>query len=583
MTAQGLEPYNHHQGRAPLLRPAGALRMGAFLALSLAGYLIVNLFWQHLVTGQWIGFSLHTYRSEFVIPLGRMFRYPLDIFTHPWMILVHALLLSVVIFVPIVVAVLYRTVFAAIFAAIVLLIGRAPVLAATLTLGFVLAALTRWRSNKPFLAMLLGLVPVPGYFYLFAFAGTDLTSLPLLQQWAMTAPVIIAVALAVAAAAAVLGLARLTHYRPGVIWPVLAVLLAAPLAIFYLKVGSAELAYSLLEAELAPGDAVFRSVPLEAWREHNRGLAQQTLENQIQDEMDFRRHQLIGDCEQFVKSYPRSERMPAVLWIQAQASSLQWDKPSFQNGLIRYTASYPLPASEPIWRRLLEEYGASPQAALAHWRLGQLALAAGNARSGYEHLRAADESLQKQLKQAKNPPPATDLMGKVFSQPTAAPSRDYYAEALFEVERLAWLVAQNNLLNDARCAQAMADYLRLNRHQMSAFRYYEQLSSLAGEYEDTHLGDNLKLAVAMATANLRERADQLAVLAQQQADPDAAIEANYQLGQLLVQKLDLQPLTGLPGPKVYFERVMKAPPNPWQGRAAERLAEMQEKPKETEE
>ena len=55
----------------------------------------------------------------------------------------------------------------------------------------------------------------------------------------------------------------------------------------------------------------------------------------------------------------------------------------------------------------------------------------------------------------------------------------------------------------------------------------------------------------------------------------AAIEANYELGRLVMNNADAPALTlieGLKSPRAYFELVVAAPPNPWQNTAGRYLS-----------
>jgi len=249
------EAYDHHKGSAPLLRPTNRWRMGVFLLINLLGFVLVNAFWLYLSTGKWVDFSPAGYHRGLAIPIGEMLIHPLNVFTHPWMILVLGLLLAVVVFVPIIVAVLYRLLVAAAFVGIIAVFGHAPVLAAAVGIGCLLAARTSLRSDMPFLATLLGLLPVAVYLYLFAFLGTDAAVLAS-QRLVLSLPFLVGGVAAILSAAVVLALARVTGFRPGVVWPVLAVLLAAPAAMFYTRIGVDELQY--IQRVLSPAPTAAR-------------------------------------------------------------------------------------------------------------------------------------------------------------------------------------------------------------------------------------------------------------------------------------------------------------------------------------
>jgi len=229
MTEVSRLEFDHHRGRSPLLRPTRAGRWGVFLVVNLLAFVVVNAFWRYLATGAWVDFTPAAYAADVAVPVGRFLVEPLSVFRYPWMILVTGVVLGCVIYVPVVAAVLYRLPFAMVFLAIVALVGHAPLLALTMGVGCVLAARTGWRSDMPFLAALLGLSPAVVYFG-FAYLGVSSQGTLPLQRWLLVAPLAMAMMLAVLASWPVLRLAKWTGYRPGVVWPVILMLLAPPIA-----------------------------------------------------------------------------------------------------------------------------------------------------------------------------------------------------------------------------------------------------------------------------------------------------------------------------------------------------------------
>jgi len=565
--------FDHHRGIAPLLRPTGPWRTGLFLVINLAGFAVVNAFWQYLARGQWLDFSAEAYLRDLSTPLGEMFVYPLSLLHHPWMVVVASLLLALVIFVPIIVAVLYRLVFALAFVIVVGAIGHAPVLGVTLLISCILAARTPLRSDMPFLALLLGLLPVAAYLYLFGLAGAGSAAVQPLQRWVLVAPSVLAMVLAVISGIVVLSLARATRYRPGAVWPVLVVLLACPLAIFYQKIGTDELDFALIAGHLADGDAIFQPQPLEPWRaQHNaQGLTGETLLSRVRDDLHARQRQLTRRCDEFLATHPRSDRAAAVLWIRGQCRMLQVSRDDLDSGKIRYVAWGPLSAATTSWQELTQDHAGAPQAALAQWWLASLALRDGDVAEADERLAKAAKRLRRLLSEDIVELSDEAKSTTVFRPPPVMPSRAYYGEVLFEAERLLWMIERNNVLDDARCAEAMAAYLAVDPQGLSASHYYDRLAQLAGKYEDTALGENLKLAVAMATTDPYERAEQLVLLADQRGDIDAAIEANFHLGALAIRKHCLGLPQNVQRPEDYLERVTKAPPNPYQAAAGQQL------------
>ncbi|MFA6134254.1 MAG: hypothetical protein WC869_09605 [Phycisphaerae bacterium] len=563
--------FDHHRGAEPLLREAPLWRRLLFLGLAFALFILANMFWQYLSSGSWRHFSPQAYRHDLATPLADTLLHPLSIFSHPWMLLVDSLLLGVIIFVPIIMAILYQLPLAAALVAVVVVFSHAPVLGLTMALACLLAGKTSLRSDMPFLAALLALLPVGLYLYFFTFVGSDAAAVPALQRLVLGGVLLAAVVTAILAFTAVLALAPLMRFRPGVVAPALAVLIAVSLGVFYNRVGSDELEYSIIAEGLTAEETIFEPVAMDTWSRmnHAEGLNGQTLSLKVRDDLLDRRRELISRCESFLARYPNSGRAPGILWAAAQAQSLQLDATALEMGLVKYSVSHVLAGSEATWQRLLETYPSSPQAALAQWRLGTLALRERKVEPALQLLLSAQASLKAMV----TPDAGSQEAGKIaeiFAPATTIPANRYYSEAAFEVNKLLWLAQSCDALHDPAAAEALAAYLEASPYELG---YFDCLGKLAGAYEQTKMGDHLKLAVALASPNLYERAEMLILLAQR--DSDAAVQANYELGRLAMRTSEAPALPLVPNLKkaqAYFEIVASAKPNPWQAIVREHLA-----------
>ncbi len=556
-------------------------------------------FWQYLARGQWLDLSAHGYYQGLNTPLSTMFVQPLSVFSHPWMIAVISLLLALIFVVPVMVAVLYDEVLALMFVLLVAALGRAPALALLQAVGCVLAARTRFRSDGPFIAALLGLAPLLVYLGIFALTVGESVAQPL-KQWVLHAVVALAAVGSVLAAAGVLGLVKLIRYKPGALCPVIVAMLASGVMIFHLRVGGDELDYALLVARLdRPGkpDALFESVSLETWIEARDAgdLNRDELTRRVRADITARRDDLIARCEAFLVEHGESARAPGVLWLEAQARSLVLHEAAYEAAyeairvgppdgnpqglrpvLIAYSAEFVLPEARDTWNTLLTAHGGSPHAALAAWRMAQLALRKPDGMGQAEKLlaRAHKQLTAVLVGRGGNANGAKE--GRVFVPARAVPhgNADYYRRALQDVVRLQWLMRENHVLSDRSSAKAMAALVSLNRNDLG---YGPQLEDLAGQYENTHMGDNLKLAVALVAETKLAKATALLELAKD-ALTDAGIEANYVLGCLTMQtgKSSALPLVpDVKAPREYFNIVANAAPSPWTREAKDRLAQLQ--------
>ena len=227
------------------------------------------------------------------------------------------------------------------------------------------------------------------------------------------------------------------------------VLTAVSVVAFYARLGPAELEYALLTDPLAAGDAVFEPVTMDAWSRQNRteGLNPQTLRIRIQDDLQRRRQELAARCLRFVERYPGQ---------RAGSRGLVGGRPGRQRPTGRTG-----PAGGPDQVQCLvpragiggavgatgqASYPHSPQAALAHWRLGELAMRRGEVHQAYRHLITAQEELTRQAARARRRAPAGGPSRRSLAPEPPVPSDRYYGEATFAVRRLLWLMDSNDVL-----------------------------------------------------------------------------------------------------------------------------------------
>ena len=564
------------------------------LAANLAVFVAAcSFFWQYLATGHWLDVSARAYVVGMNTPLSGMFVRPLSIFAQPCMILVNSLLLALMFFVPVAIAVMYHEIAALGFVLVVAAVGRAPALALFQAVGCVLAARTHLRSDGPFLAVLLGMSPLLAYAVVFALTVEDSDLLPL-QQWVLYSAVAGAMLLAALAAAGVLELAKLLRYRPGALCPVILVMLVTAGVVFHVRAGADELEYALIMDQVdrpAEPDRLFESLSLEQWLEEHEGqqLVREALRERLEREVHSRGRGLIDRCDRFLASHGDSARASGVLWLKAQLQSLSLDAAdyeaaysAFQRGadqdsgrrravLISCSAEFINPAARATWQQLLDDHPDSLHGALAAWRLGTLALRCQNVRSADKLLNTAREKLQALCAEV----PAPSRRGT--DQPVFVPKESmpygnlpYYENALRDIDELLWLMRENHVRDDPPSAEALAAYLNISQRDDHRLR---KLASLAGKYEKTYMGDNLKLAVALMATDSFEKARSLIKLAEDKVS-DAGIEANYKLGWLRMgtgSTSALPLMDGLKKPREYFNVVAGARENPWRRDAQERL------------
>ena len=548
--------FDHHRGLKPLLRETSRLRGVIFVTCNMIGFALVNAFLYYLTTGRPFDFSWGSYQRAMATPLGDMLLAPLSIFAYPWMILVAGLLMAAVAFMPIMVAVLYRVWVSLVFIGIVALVGHAPVLAAFLAVGAVLAARTRLRSDMPFLATLLGLAPPTLYFYLFCLAAPhELHSSA--QRLVLYSPYLLALVAAIGGAAVVVVMARVTQYRPGVVWPTALVMIILPLAVFFSCVGPAELNFAVLAQRMEDFLA----------HEGNdgRGGDLTSVAGKARLEMQQARDRLLADCDRCLRGGPCVPHGAETLWMRAILQDVQLDESSLAQGLIRYSSDGLSKGSVGSWCDLVERYPQSPQAMVAHERLAIDALRNARLPAAVEHLDTALALLEEHFAQ-----PAAPAGEGVWDQVFVAeeiPGDDDYDKALADGVRVQWLMQQNSVRADqAGNVAAFAAYMKLwpGRNISPA-----DLAELAQACRDTDLEDNYQYLAALQEKSELLRARKLAEVAQ--TGHDAAIMANYELGRLARRPGNSDSPAwreaGLHDAAYYFNQVKSAPANPYQAAA----------------
>jgi len=394
------------------------------------------------------------------------------------------------------------------------------------------------------------------------------------QRLVFQLPFVVAFVSVVLAAAVVLALARWTRYRPGVIWPALLVLVAAPVWLFHAMVGRSELAYATLAEgvlasdELLPAER-FELVPAATTTAAatRPGLPAQAARALAR--MQLRRAELRARCERFLRRYPDSPRGAAVMWVLATLEDIEPDFRALRGGLARWAYKGPSERSAGLWYDLVDRFPDSPQALLAQYRLGIVALRQERVKEGWEHLHTALTQLE-----LKTAPAAPSLWRRVFVPMESLPGMEYYRAALEHIWQVVWLMEANQVRDgSAEDVRALAEYMRLwPDFAVPAGRLRELAAGAAG----TRLADNFRFRAAMAVKDELARAEALSAVAAEVND--AAVAANYELGRLAMRWADRPAWRKLKlkSAREYFKLVARAPKSPYGPRAERLLALLDE-------
>jgi hypothetical protein len=567
-------------GRRARTSPRRKWLWAVLFTANLAVYLGACALWTRLASGQWVSFTPESFRASLVRPMADTLTMPLPTVHHPWMVLVYGFLVALFVFVPVGAAIAYRLTAAVVFALILALVAHAVALALAVAVGCVLIAYLRRKGMGPVPAASLGLIAPVLLLLLVAYAGLDTAAVQPIQRWIPVSWLLVAAVASVAATMAVATICRFVRIRRGILLPLQLGLLAGAGWMYLDKVGRDELAYALLQRRIETPDTLLAPRPIEAWMQAQgqEPLIRPRLIRRLRRDVKSTCRQLTEEARPFLSRFPKSRHVPRVLWMLGQCHSLQPNEHAVEAGQVKFVGDWPQADSLPYWSRLVSEHPAQPQAALARWRIGEMALRQGQLVAGFDQLLLAQNQLQ-EIVSADSPPGRGN--GQLFLPVPPLPAAGYYNRALSRVTWLLWIIHQNKLLDTVETrpgeVRILAAWLQINPYRrdygdrLRALLSAEQIDGQPVDVSASSLADNIRLALAKTLVDPVERAEALKALAE--TLDDAAIGAHYELGRLLVQDPRLaRKVEGLSTAREYFSLVAeKAIVNPWKQDAQDNL------------
>lgn len=555
-------------------------------------------------------------RSDYWTQLGRSFNPigehqatlldylidPISVEQAPMQIIVVGLLLASIVCMPILVAMLYRVPSALIFLLIVGFVAMLPWLALTLLLSCLLTALRPLRFSFRFATALLALIPVVAYF-------VSATRNPVpeasyaepIRATLYTVPWILALVTSCVVMAIVLLIARIVNYRPGAISPLLALMFAAPVALFEAKVGRDELAYRLLEKKIGPhskthfrdedATEVLRRLAAQMQEESSalgRSVDRATVEKRILDAWEAVLETSLGDdhsrnlfeqqqweavqeCNRFCDDFPRSVYVPNVLYLRGRALDMRLDLEALRRRrVLTYYQNFPSHNSMTTWATLAEQYPLSPLTSVALLRLAQLEARAGRVDRALERLRTLQERFVAAPATATRPAPT--MLGRLSKPPPTRFLDVRESECVLAGWKLRVLLENGRDPHLARPPEIPADLplvelLRCDpRHRL----YARNVSEIRAKYPLSSLRNRLWLEEILTDRSTSRKIARLEEFVQSVSpDRDAVPEALYRLGEACLK--DSRPQDAAR----YFHRVINEhPESPWVVEAREQIGQL---------
>ncbi|MBN2455668.1 MAG: hypothetical protein JXB29_03880 [Sedimentisphaerales bacterium] len=535
----------------------------------LLGVLVFGLtciFWSKIQTGSFLSFDLHTLISPTLWLLGRFTTQGVSIFEYPSQILVLGLLMGILAIVPVLISQLMSFAYSIPFILELIVLANLPGFGVSVLLSCVAVACRPLRFRSRFIAIVLCTAPQLLYFGLFSgLKGIE----PIKLGFSFT-PWICAWLAGLGIAGFVLGVGHFTRYRPGLVWSATLVVLLFSVFLFEAKVGFDELDYQLYVARNDPEQ-------INEFRDHNitnaldktimnpdvrrylssffypsepialRAELKKEIQNQLQQgrwpgwfivpkELRYqeKKQQLFTQYDLFIERRPRSSRMPIALYYKAILSEFRPDVELLgEKEILYFYIDYPNEESRSVWYRLYSEFGDSPEALEARWRIAYHWAGQGRFEQARMLLNQAGIKLAERLEAIKKDEQKTEKLFSAFRSPAASTMTSFkLAELQRRIGQLQNLISRQNSGSSDASKNCLSSFVKLNSH---ALDYNEQLNKLLSNMSnDAPLRDNVLLAQIKLIADEHRRAERLSELHKQFTNSDGGIQALYELGLLKI-------------------------------------------------
>ncbi len=533
----------------------------AFWLATLLVYTAACLFWSKILTGSFLPFDSQLATSIQHYGLGRFLISGISIFEYPWQILVLALLMAIIAITPVLVSQLLSFIYCVPFILAAFFVADLPAFAGCLLISSLAAACRPLRFRSRFIALALCTVPQLLYWGYFGPAsGIE----PVKWGFSFT-PWAMAWLLCLGIAGLVLGIGHFTRYRPGLIFASTLVVLAAAFVIVDLRIGFDELDYQLYVARNNPeqisefqdrsitqalndttsspaimrylGDFFYPTDPnllrAELKREIQDKLAQDRWPGWfiVPDELNFqdKRRWLLSQYDLFITRRPKSRRMPIALYFWAMLTEYAPDLNLLsQRETLHFYSDYPSVGARNTWYRLYSEFGDSPEAIEARWRIAMHWAGQGRFDQAETRTTEAIAAIEEQLKKTTNQQTSADSIFSPFHpSPDTAITPTKLADLQRRLNQLRILIGRENRAGDGGAGARLARFAVLDSR---ARDYPDQLAMLLERLgPNDPLRDNILLAQAKLVADERLRADKLADLHKRMPKTDGGMQALYDL------------------------------------------------------
>ncbi len=471
--------------------------------------------------------------------------------------LIMGLLLASLSCMPLLVAILYRFPFSIPFAIMVMFLAAMPWLGITVLAGCLLTTLKPFRFSFRYASALVGLIPIAIYFVSASWQPAGAETRLVQHKALLYAPWVLAVLGSCIIAAVALGIARLINYRPGGTPPLLAVLFALPVILFYTQVGSDELEYRLLEEDLGPGrsslfgpasrwNAACAAIAAGSPEDGGSPLAERKspissgLADLLRQEADAR-SQAIARCDDFILRCPKSRHVPNVLFLKGQVQDRRVLEGRLSEGVLEYRNDLPCWASRVTWQTLVERFPEENLTALALHKLAILHVREGRIPAAIQLLEQLVERFD--LSPAASPGADAEGVGndslfqkvrastRLGVDPVVLVRQAYRLKEMLE----ACLADPTLPYEDLFVVASLRGSERLHPMQLLAWlddgdsRYAEHLAAIIAHFPNTRSADYIRLRLIMLEPAREVRIRRLEAAAESLTARPARAEALFRL------------------------------------------------------
>ncbi len=533
----------------------------SFWLLTISIFIAVCLFWSKIMTGSPWSFNINAIFTPSSWQIGKLLVTSVSIFEYPWQIVVLALLMAIMAFVPVLTAQLLSFVYSLPMILALFFLADLPLFAISILISCIAVTSRPLRFRSRITSLTLCMLPQLLYWGIFG-GAKDVE--PIKLGFSFT-PWIGAWIIGLGISGAVLGIGHFTRYRPGLICSSVIILSVLAITTFKFKVGFDELDYQLYIARNNPEHvpefrernitkAIDKAIKNPSVAKYLGGFFYPTepialrkeLKSEIQAQlvhdrwpswfvvpMDLRyqekREWLITQYDYFIDRWPRSKRMPIALYYKAILTEYSPDYRMLDTKeTLRFCCDYPFERTRAVWFQLYTNFGSTPEAIEARWRIAMQWAGQEKFDEAEAILSEASNQLENRLKLLNSDQPVEESIFSLFRPPAASVMTvSKLMELQRKISQLHMLINPKNHTTKPDSIRRLARFITLNSNNPG---YSGQLDNLLSEMSKTDpLRDNIILAQVKLIPDEQLLAEKLAEVHTVHSNTDGGMEALYDL------------------------------------------------------